>query len=137
MYLKSSYHLFFSSSLLNAEIRFNGSVIRYEVLEILEFTSDRKRMSVVVKDCQNGKIILLSKGADEAILPYARAGQQTRTIGDAVEHYSQLGLRTLCLAWRELEENEYLEWSVKFKEASSLLVDREVIETILSFCCSL
>jgi phospholipid-translocating ATPase len=75
MYLKSSYHLFFSSSLLNAEIRFNGSVIRYEVLEILEFTSDRKRMSVVVKDCQNGKIILLSKGADEAILPYARAGK--------------------------------------------------------------
>ncbi|XP_010481763.1 PREDICTED: phospholipid-transporting ATPase 2 [Camelina sativa] len=107
------------------EIRFNGSIIRYEVLEILEFTSDRKRMSVVVKDCQNGKIILLSKGADEAILPYACAGQQTRTIGDAVEHYSQLGLRTLCLAWRELEEDEYLEWSVKFKEASSLLVDRE------------
>ena len=53
------------------EIRFNGSVIQYEVLETLEFTSDRKRMSVVVKDCQNGKIILLSKGADEAILPYA------------------------------------------------------------------
>ncbi|EOA14661.1 hypothetical protein CARUB_v10027927mg [Capsella rubella] len=107
------------------EIRFNGSILRYEVLEILEFTSDRKRMSVVVKDCQNGKIILLSKGADEAILPNACSGQQTRIIGDAVEHYSQLGLRTLCLAWRELEENEYLEWSVKFKEASSLLVDRE------------
>ncbi|CAH2046506.1 unnamed protein product [Thlaspi arvense] len=107
------------------EIRFNGLIIRYEVLEILEFTSDRKRMSVVVKDCQNGKIILLSKGADESILPYACAGQQTRTIAEAVEHYAQLGLRTLCLAWRELEEDEYLEWSVKFKEASSVLVDRE------------
>lgn len=54
-------------------------------------------------------------------------GQQTRTIAEAVEHYAQLGLRTLCLAWRELEEDEYLEWSVKFKEASSVLVDREVI----------
>nr|VDD24989.1 unnamed protein product [Brassica oleracea] len=107
------------------EIRFNGLTIRYEVLEILEFTSDRKRMSMVVKDCQNGKIILLSKGADESILPYACAGQQTRTIAEAVEHYAQLGLRTLCLAWRELEEDEYLEWSVKFKEASSVLVDRE------------
>lgn len=32
-------------------------------------------MSVVVKDCQNGKILLLSKGADEAILPYACAGK--------------------------------------------------------------
>lgn len=75
--------------------------------------------------------------ADGRIFSTMLLGQQTRTIGDAVEHYSQLGLRTLCLAWRELEENEYLEWSVKFKEASSLLVDREVIETILSFCCSL
>ncbi|CAN8267607.1 unnamed protein product [Cochlearia groenlandica] len=107
------------------EIRFNGVMIRYEVLEVLEFTSDRKRMSVVVKDCQNGKIILLSKGADESILPCACAGQQTRTIAEAVEHYAQLGLRTLCLAWRELEEDEYLEWSGKFKEASSVLVDRE------------
>lgn len=107
------------------EIRLNGATIRYEVLEILEFTSDRKRMSVVVKDCQDGKIILLSKGADESILPYACAGQQTRTIAEAVEHYAQLGLRTLCLAWRELAEDEYLEWSVKFKEASSVLVDRE------------
>lgn len=107
------------------ELMFNSVMIRYEVLEILEFTSDRKRMSVVVRDCQNGKIILLSKGADESILPSACAGQQTRTIAEAVEHYAQLGLRTLCLAWRELEEDEYLEWSVKFKEASSVLVDRE------------
>jgi len=75
--------------------------------------------------------------ADGRLFSNMLLGQQTRTIGDAVEHYSQLGLRTLCLAWRELEENEYLEWSVKFKEASSLLVDREVIGTILSFCCSL
>ena len=32
-------------------------------------------MSVVVRDCQNGKILLLSKGADEAILPYASPGK--------------------------------------------------------------
>ncbi|KAJ6420450.1 hypothetical protein OIU84_027899, partial [Salix udensis] len=55
------------------ELRFNTLAIQYEVLETLEFTSDRKRMSVVVRDCQNGKIMLLSKGADEAILPCASA----------------------------------------------------------------
>lgn len=107
------------------EIRFNSSVLQYEILETLEFTSDRKRMSVVVKDCQNGNISLLSKGADEAILPYAHAGQQTRTFVEAVEQYSQLGLRTLCLACREVEEDEYREWSLMFKEASSTLIDRE------------
>lgn len=77
MYLKISLHLFCFSSLSNAELMFNGEMLRYEVLEILEFTSDRKRMSVVVKDSQNGKIILLSKGADESILPSARAGELT------------------------------------------------------------
>lgn len=43
-----------------------------------------------------------------------------------MEQYSQLGLRTLCLAWRKLEEEDYQEWSLMFKEASSTLVDREV-----------
>ena len=59
-----------------AEIQFNGMLNRYELLDTLEFTSERKRMSVVVKDCQNGKIVLMSKGADEAILPYAYAGNR-------------------------------------------------------------
>jgi magnesium-transporting ATPase (P-type) len=48
--------------------------MRYEILDILEFTSDRKRMSVIVWDCQSGKIFLLSKGADEAMLPCAYSG---------------------------------------------------------------
>ncbi|KAF9609991.1 hypothetical protein IFM89_019555 [Coptis chinensis] len=107
------------------EVNFNGLIWKYEVLDILEFTSDRKRMSVVVKDFQNDKIFLLSKGADESILPCALSGQQVRTFTAAVDQYAQLGLRTLCLAWRELREEEYHEWSLMFKEANSSLVDRE------------
>ncbi|KAF5732577.1 Aminophospholipid ATPase isoform 2 [Tripterygium wilfordii] len=119
-------HMIFANKNANIiDIRFHGSVIQYEVLETLEFTSDRKRMSVVVKDCRNGNIFLLSKGADEAVLPYARAGQQKRIFTEAIEQYSQIGLRTLCLASRELKEDEYQAWSVMYKEASSTLVDRE------------
>nr|KYP53365.1 Putative phospholipid-transporting ATPase 2 [Cajanus cajan] len=117
--------VYFNKSGNILEIKFNSSILQYEVLETLEFTSERKRMSVVLKDCQNGKILLLSKGADEAILPYARTGQQTRHFIEAVEQYAHLGLRTLCLAWRELKKDEYREWSLMFKEASSTLVDRE------------
>ncbi|KAL0908998.1 hypothetical protein M5K25_023517 [Dendrobium thyrsiflorum] len=96
------------------KVNFRGADLQYEILDILEFTSDRKRMSVVVKDCQNEKIILLSKGADEAILPHASA-----------EQYALLGLRTLCFGWRELDECEYVEWARMFKEANSTLTDRE------------
>lgn len=50
-----------------------------------------------------------------------------------MEQYAQLGLRTLCLAWRDLEEEEYHEWSLLFKEANSSLVDREVRNYFLWF----
>ncbi|KAL5062110.1 hypothetical protein RYX36_023847 [Vicia faba] len=107
--------IFFNKSGNILEVKFNTTILQYEVLETLEFTSNRKRMSVVLKDCQNGNILLLSKGADEAILPYARAGQQTRHFIEVVEQYAHLGLRTLCLAWRELKKDEYQDWSLMFK----------------------
>ena len=38
-------------------------------MRVIEFTSDRKRMSVVAKDLSNDKIINFVKGADIAIMP--------------------------------------------------------------------
>ncbi|KAJ0936564.1 putative P-type phospholipid transporter [Helianthus annuus] len=52
----ASMHMDFVNKNANIlEINFNGSLIQYEVLDYLEFTSDRKRMSVVVRDCSSNK----------------------------------------------------------------------------------
>lgn len=40
-----------------------GETKTYTMLEIFEFSSDRKRMSAIVRD-QDGKIMMYSKGAD-------------------------------------------------------------------------
>ncbi|KAH8599613.1 hypothetical protein B0O99DRAFT_326577 [Bisporella sp. PMI_857] len=40
----------------------------YEILDVIEFSSKRKRMSIIVR-FPNGKICILCKGADSAILP--------------------------------------------------------------------
>ena len=40
----------------------------YEVLDVIEFSSKRKRMSVVVR-CPDGRIWFVTKGADSTILP--------------------------------------------------------------------
>jgi phospholipid-translocating ATPase len=40
----------------------------YEILDVIEFSSKRKRMSIIVR-CPGGKIWLISKGADSTILP--------------------------------------------------------------------
>jgi magnesium-transporting ATPase (P-type) len=51
-----------------------GIVYKYELLNVIEFTSTRKRMSVIVKD-QNNKIICMTKGADSIIIPRLRNEQ--------------------------------------------------------------
>lgn len=45
-----------------------GKEERYKIIRVIEFSSDRKRMSVVVKNLENGKILNFVKGADMAII---------------------------------------------------------------------
>lgn len=46
----------------------------YEILEVIEFSSKRKRMSIVVR-CPDGRVWLICKGADSAIIPRLRQSQ--------------------------------------------------------------
>ena len=50
------------------KIVIDGNTEVYQIMKVEEFTSERKRMSVLVKD-QNGQIINFIKGADMAIIP--------------------------------------------------------------------
>ena len=43
----------------------------YQILDVIEFTSKRKRMTIIVR-CPDGRIWLITKGADSAILPRLR-----------------------------------------------------------------
>lgn len=47
-------------------VQIDGRIERYRLLHVLEFNSDRKRMSVILRD-NNGDILLLCKGADSII----------------------------------------------------------------------
>lgn len=44
----------------------------YEVLDVIEFSSDRKRMSIIVR-MPDGKICIFCKGADSAIIPLLKS----------------------------------------------------------------
>lgn len=46
----------------------------YEILDVIDFSSKRKRMSIVLR-CPDGRIWLISKGADSTILPRLRMAQ--------------------------------------------------------------
>ncbi|CAN8101972.1 unnamed protein product [Discula destructiva] len=44
----------------------------YEILDVIEFSSKRKRMSIVLRCPEGGRIWLITKGADSMILPRLR-----------------------------------------------------------------
>lgn len=98
---------------------------KYTVLHILEFTSDRKRMSVLLRSHTTNQLILLMKGADDKVLAALAAHQHKSEIIADVEQFAQLGLRTLCLCQRVVSESEYAKWSIKLNKAATAMKDRE------------
>ncbi|KFQ86880.1 putative phospholipid-transporting ATPase IK, partial [Phoenicopterus ruber ruber] len=96
----------------------------YKVLAMLDFNSDRKRMSVLVQDPQ-GTIRLYTKGADTVILERLQRRGPNETFTEmALDRFAEETLRTLCLASKEVSEAEYSVWSRRHREASVLLQDR-------------
>ncbi|XP_020204910.1 putative phospholipid-transporting ATPase 9 [Cajanus cajan] len=101
----------------------------YKLLNVLEFNSSRKRMSVIVKD-EKGKILLLCKGADSVMFErLAKDGREfEEKTSEHVHEYADAGLRTLILAYRELDENQYKEFDSKFSQAkNSVSEDRDTL----------
>ncbi|NWV07702.1 AT8B3 ATPase, partial [Ptilonorhynchus violaceus] len=105
-------------------VRELGRTRTYQVLAMMDFNSDRKRMSVLVRDPQ-GTIRLYTKGADTVILDRLRmrGPNETRT-ERALDRFAEETLRTLCVASREVSEAEFRAWSRRHGEAALLLQDR-------------
>ncbi|EXB29700.1 Putative phospholipid-transporting ATPase 5 [Morus notabilis] len=110
--------------------KYPSSVEReYKILGMLDFTSKRKRMSVIVQD-EDGQIFLLCKGADsiifECLSKNGRMYEESTT--KHLNEYGEAGLRTLALAYRKLEESEYSSWNTEFQKAkTSIGADREAM----------
>ncbi|XP_075040995.1 phospholipid-transporting ATPase IC-like [Mixophyes fleayi] len=102
-----------------------GNEVTYERLAILDFNSDRKRMSVLVRE-PDGNLKLYCKGADTVI--YARLHpdnpmkEQTQ---EALDVFANETLRTLCLCYKDISPEEYEIWNKKYKAASIAIANRD------------
>lgn len=103
----------------------HGEVSKYELLNICEFNSTRKRMSAIFR-CPDGLIRLYCKGADTVILE--RLAPDNNPFVDAtlrhLEEFAADGLRTLCIASKIIPEDEYHSWQKVYQKASVSLDDR-------------
>ena len=100
-------------------IQVEGQEHEYELLAVCEFNSTRKRMSTIFR-CPDGKIRIYCKGADTVIME--RLHKDNPIVDVTLQHleeYATDGLRTLCLAMREISDQEFREWQHIFDKAST------------------
>uniref|UniRef100_A0A8C5FUT6 Phospholipid-transporting ATPase n=1 Tax=Gadus morhua TaxID=8049 RepID=A0A8C5FUT6_GADMO len=103
-----------------------GKQQRYELLAILDFDNVRKRMSVIVRSPE-GKVSLYCKGADSVI--FERLNPSCRKLMEVTtEHLNEFagdGLRTLALAYKDVDEDFFSRWKQQHHKASTALENRE------------
>lgn len=101
----------------------------YDVHRRMEFNSDRKRMSILFTDCDDGKIKLFTKGADSIIkarLSKSQINYDTeKFIDDFLVRSSVRGLRTLLLAVRVFDKEEFNNIMNDIAEAEDDIMNRD------------
>ena len=96
------------------------------VLDIIEYSSERRRMSVIVQ-FPNKEKKLIMKGADSAVLKRLKEnGEAWLGALDCVKEFASAGLRTMCYASRNISDEEYRTWKTFWEEATSSITDRDV-----------
>lgn len=106
-------------------IEVNGRPEVYELLAILDFNNVRKRMSVIIR--YEDKIMLYCKGADSVIFERLAPGYDSlkSITQDHLNKFAGEGLRTLCLAKKNLDVTVYEKWKERYHEAVTSLQNRE------------
>ncbi|KAJ8277203.1 hypothetical protein GJAV_G00072540 [Gymnothorax javanicus] len=107
----------------NMEIRTFGKMEKYKLLHVLEFDANRRRMSVILENPTGGKV-MFTKGAESAVLPYAKSGEIEKTRVH-VDEFALKGLRTLVVGCRHFSTQEYEEVNKRIHEARTALQQRE------------
>uniref|UniRef100_A0A8K9UJV1 Phospholipid-transporting ATPase n=1 Tax=Oncorhynchus mykiss TaxID=8022 RepID=A0A8K9UJV1_ONCMY len=103
-----------------------GTAVNYQLLAILDFNNVRKRMSVIVRN-PAGHIKLYCKGADTIIFDRLDPSNHVlmNTTSEHLYEFAGEGLRTLALAYKDLDENVLEEWMKRLLYASTVIENRE------------
>ncbi|XP_022245429.1 probable phospholipid-transporting ATPase IF isoform X1 [Limulus polyphemus] len=107
----------------NCVVTFQKKRRKLKRLHVLEFDSNRKCMSVIVKT-EDGRIFLFCKGAESALLSKCISGPVDVTL-QHINDYAMEGLRTMVIAQRELSEEEFHIFDKKIRKARTEMTDRE------------
>jgi phospholipid-translocating ATPase len=92
-----------------------GARIAFDVLDLFPFTSETKRMGIVVRERASGDVLFLQKGADAVM---ARLVQRADWLEEECANMAREGLRTLVLARKRLAPPAYAAFAAAHRAAA-------------------
>lgn len=95
--------------------------LQFKILQIFPFTSESKRMGIIVRDQQTGEITFYLKGADVVMTGIV---QYNDWLSEESGNMAREGLRTLVVAKKVLTEDQYSDFETRYNAARLSVVDR-------------
>ncbi|KAE8258379.1 hypothetical protein A4X13_0g1710 [Tilletia indica] len=92
----------------------DGTVLSFDILEVFPFTSESKRMGIVIRERTTGELMFYQKGADVVM---ARIVAQNDWLEEECGNMAREGLRTLVVARKRLTEQSYGAFERAYKAA--------------------
>jgi phospholipid-translocating ATPase len=109
------------------------TIVHVRILEVFPFTSDGKRMGIIVQfmdgseastdsNIEAGEIWFYQKGADTVMTSIVAANDW---LDEETANMAREGLRTLVVGRKRLSVQQYQEFSANYKEASVAITSRD------------
>ncbi|XP_061520246.1 probable phospholipid-transporting ATPase IIB isoform X3 [Phycodurus eques] len=98
-----------------------GQILSFNILQMFPFTSESKRMGIIVREETTGNITFYMKGADVAM---ATIVQYNDWLEEECGNMAREGLRTLVVAKKSLSEEQYQEFESRYNQAKLSIHDR-------------
>ena len=106
-----------------------GEILGFTILQIFPFTSESKRMGIIVKDDATGGITFYLKGADVVM---GSIVQYNDWLEEEVDNMAREGLRTLVVAKKAMSPESYVDFEQRYNKAKLSVINRgTAIKTVL------
>jgi phospholipid-translocating ATPase len=116
---------------------------KYEILKDFPFSSETKRMGIILRHNETGKLMFYVKGADTVMKDKVKPAQRAQC-WEYCENIAKEGLRTLVISQKQITEEEYTSFINKYEEIDgkamadkeqALLKIQQELEHDLDFLC--
>ena len=122
----------YKTSINKKKVVIGEEEITYEILHVLGFSSERKRMSVIIRD--GNKIKVYCKGADIEITKRLSAkckkSDKFQFISKELDNFSKIGYRTLMVASRIIKESDYYSWINNIRKGEKYQKKSKILEKL-------